>query len=186
MVAEDLSDLVQPLPPSDGGPNRLLGLVNLFGDRENPLLMRPWKDHHAVGIAHEQVASGHPRLSDRYGYIEGLDLDTILAGAHPMPAREDRIPQGPAQMNVTADAVDHSTSQAAPMRDLGQNVAPHGDVLATTVIEYYHFTLTDIIDVVADRANRDAWRAIKKGPRTPYEAELRIPRRNSPALSNYP
>jgi hypothetical protein len=89
-------------------------------------------------------------------------------------------------MNVTADAVDHGTSQAATMRDLGQNVAPDRDVLATAVIEYDHFTLTNIIDVVADRAHRDARRAIKKGPRTPCEAELRIPRRNSPALSHDP
>ena len=129
--------------------NPFLRLVDPLGHIENFVLARLWNGHDAVAVAHQQVALADSRLADRYGYPLGIDLNAVLARAHGVTAAEHRIAQFEAKVNVTARAVDHRAGEAVLVGEVRHDVAPHGGIFASAVVEYQYRARREIVNEIA-------------------------------------
>ncbi len=78
--------------------------------------------------------------------------DSILTGAHGVAPREDGVADFEAAARVTTHAIDHGTGEPVAVADGGQDVAPHGGVAASAVVDDDHLACAHIVDVVADGA----------------------------------
>ena len=117
------------------------------------------------------------------GDVGRLDLHPVLAGAHPVVLAEHRVADARAQRHVAAHAVDHGAGDAAAVRDLGQDVAPDGGVVAPAVVEHDHAAGRHVVDVVAHGAGRVGRRAVEQRPGAAGHAEAAAARLDAVALA---
>src|SRR5690606_23624820 len=122
MVADELARLVEPFPGGDQLAAPLLCGLDGLGDLEHLLLVRAGNDDYAVRIAAEQIAGLHAGLADRDGHLLGIDLHSILAGAHRVAPAVDRIAELETQMRIAVRSVDDGPGQTLAMRERRQNV----------------------------------------------------------------
>src|SRR5690606_34964286 len=73
-------------------------------------------------------------------------------GAHGIAAAVNRIAEAEAEMDVAAGAVDDGAGQALSVGEEGEDVAPHGGVLATAVVDDNHGARLQPVNEVADGA----------------------------------
>ena len=152
--------------------DRVFGGLDVLRGGEHLVLLLLRDHHDAVGVAAHQVARAHAHVADVHRDLRRLDLHAVLAGAHPGIAAEDGVAQLQAQGDVAVDAVDDRAGDALAVRHLGQDVAPHGDVVASAVVEHDHAARRHVVDVVAHRAGRRAGWAVLESPGAAGHAEL--------------
>src|SRR5437868_3844546 len=114
--------------------------------------MRLGDDDHAIRIATDQVAGAHAHVADVHGHAGGLHLHAILAGPHPAVPGVNRVAELEGQGRVAVDSVDQGAGNSLDVRDLGEDVAPHGRVLAPAVVQHDHAAGRNVVDVIAHRA----------------------------------
>ena len=86
-------------------------------------------------------------------------------------------------MRVAARAVDHRAGNAALVGDPGEDVAPHGRILAAAVVQHHHAARQHIVDVIADRAGRVARGTVENRERAAGQPEAGIERLDVQALA---
>ena len=90
------------------------------------------------------------RTDDVLAAATGDCSDAILAGAHGVAEREDRIADLEAAARVTTHAVDHGPGEPVAVADGRQDVTPHRGVGTAAVVDDHDLARTDIVDVVAN------------------------------------
>src|SRR5438034_6469390 len=100
--------------------------------------MRLGDDDHAICIATDQVAGAHTHVADVHRHAGGLHLHAILTGPHPAVPGVNRVAEFERQGRVAVDSVDQGPGNSLEACDLGEDVAPHGRVLAPAVVQHDH------------------------------------------------
>src|SRR5947207_10208734 len=102
----------------------ILGPADLLCGVQDCIFMGRGQHHHTVCVASHQIAWRDPDRAYRHRNPAGLDWDTVLAGAHPMPAREHRIAEFAAERHIAADAVDAGPRNPAAMTNPSEDGTP--------------------------------------------------------------
>src|SRR5580658_5303942 len=162
MIAKASPSLIEPQTVSGRLADVCFRGSDLFGRGQHGLLVLTRDHDHAVGVAAQDVSGLHARSADRNIDVDAFDLHAVLARAHPTPTAIDGVAERLAQRHITIDAIDYCAGKSASVGDLGEDVAPDGEVLAAAEIEHDDSADRYIIDIVTDRARGFGGRPVEK------------------------
>jgi hypothetical protein len=172
VVPVTLPSLIQSRAATSELANRILGTGYRFGCIENVILMEGRQNDHAVGISSHQISRSHSDVPNGYRNLSRLELHPVLTRSHPVTAGKNRIPELTTQGDVATDPIYHRARQASSVRNLGEDIAPHRDILAPAVIENENRTGSNIIDIVPNSPRRLRGWAVQESEGAPRHAKL--------------
>src|SRR5271157_5296593 len=168
VVSQFLTRLPKTHPFIEHSEDFLFNLVDLHGCLQHLFGPVVRDDHDAGIVTNKDIIGPNEDLAHGNRNIDRIQLNPVFACHRDMPPRKYRILRLENSRHVATNAVNDRTRNAPFSRIYGHNVAPHGAVGSSAIIENDDLALLHVVEEIAHGPLLHAARAIADGKGAPY------------------